>query len=112
VYTFTPWPEYWEANAPFDLHDSEAAKRALIDEFHDWDTELLDLVRHGQDLEPRPLYMLPVGRSWENCPEVTLVGDAAHIMTPFAGEGVHLGMQDSLLLPRAMHTQGVQITHT
>ncbi|KAJ5756021.1 hypothetical protein N7533_005564 [Penicillium manginii] len=102
VYTYTPWSVDWKEDAPFDLHDTEAIRNALLEEFHEWDPELLSLIRHGQDPNLRPLYMLPVGWSWENCPGVTLVGDAAHVMTPFAGEGVNLGMQDALMLSRAI----------
>ena len=87
---------------PFDIHDTEAIKKSIEEEFHDWDPLLLKFVRHGQDAIARPLYMLPVGWKWENRPGVTLVGDAAHVMTPFAGEGVNLGMQDALMLSRAI----------
>lgn len=95
-------PENWAENASLDIHDLEATKKAILDECHDWAPELLQYVQYGQNVEFRPLYMLPIGWSWENHPGVTLIGDAAHVMTPFAGQGVNLGMQDALMLSRAI----------
>lgn len=46
----------------------------------------------------KPLYMLPIGASWEHQTGATLIGDAAHLMCPWAGEGVNLAMWDSLSL--------------
>ncbi|KAM0106096.1 hypothetical protein ACP6JB_008249 [Aspergillus fumigatus] len=51
-------------------------------------------------VEVKPLYMLPVGAAWAHKPGVTIVGDAAHLMCPWAGEGVNLAMCDALMLAK------------
>lgn len=56
----------------------------------------------GAALDIRPLYSLPIGVSWEHKANATLIGDAAHLMCPWAGEGVNLAMWDSLLLAHAI----------
>ena len=62
-----------------------------------------DSVDHpGENMDVRPLYQLPIGASWEHRVGVTIIGDAAHLMCPWAGEGVNLAMCDSLTLARAI----------
>jgi 2-polyprenyl-6-methoxyphenol hydroxylase-like FAD-dependent oxidoreductase len=96
-------PEDWVTASGIDWRDPRAAREALLREFADWDTSLTDLIRECDDtIWPRPIYALPVGHTWDHVPGVTLVGDAAHLMSPFAGEGANLALIDGCDLARAI----------
>ncbi|GAB2539796.1 FAD-dependent oxidoreductase [Spirosoma aerophilum] len=41
---------------------------------------------------------MPLDQSWDALPNLTMLGDAAHVMPPFAGEGVNMAMLDALEL--------------
>ncbi|TFF36775.1 FAD-dependent monooxygenase [Mucilaginibacter psychrotolerans] len=47
---------------------------------------------------PRPIYYMPLNQTWGAQANVTLLGDAAHVMPPFAGEGANMAMLDALEL--------------
>jgi 2-polyprenyl-6-methoxyphenol hydroxylase-like FAD-dependent oxidoreductase len=50
----------------------------------------------------RPLLVCPTNQPWEPKPNVTLIGDAAHVMPPYAGEGVNMAMLDALILSKLL----------
>ncbi|MBS1602286.1 MAG: FAD-dependent monooxygenase [Bacteroidetes bacterium] len=51
---------------------------------------------------PRPQYCMPLDLHWDPKPNITLIGDAAHWMPPFAGEGVNMAMLDALQLSESL----------
>ncbi|NRD65049.1 FAD-dependent monooxygenase [Corallococcus exiguus] len=68
-----------------------------------WAPSLLAFIDACNDsIAARPIVALPVGHHWTHRPGVTLLGDAAHVMPPFGGEGVNMAMLDGLELGLAL----------
>jgi hypothetical protein len=45
---------------------------------------------------------MPLDQTWEAQSNLTLLGDAAHVMPPFAGEGANMAMLDALELSECL----------
>ncbi|KAK4216284.1 putative tetracycline resistance protein from transposon protein, partial [Rhypophila decipiens] len=95
---------YWESCPWYFPHDPDKTREALVAKggpFADWHPLLKEAILKATDrCTPTMLYQLPVGFKWDHQEGVTLIGDAAHLMTPYAGEGVNVGLMDALVLGR------------
>lgn len=103
VYVSMRVAQDWLETCNIAFHDMEAAKKALLQHFEDWHDTLKNYIRYAAGgITPRRIYMLPIGFTWTANKNVTLIGDAAHVMSPFAGEGVNMALFDAFTLAMAL----------
>jgi 2-polyprenyl-6-methoxyphenol hydroxylase-like FAD-dependent oxidoreductase len=97
-------PENWYKDCGIDWSNPEEAQKELFNRyFANCGEDLKRCVLSSKDaLIPRSLYMLPISMKWTSHSGVTLIGDSAHLLTPFAGVGVNLAMTDALELADAI----------
>jgi salicylate hydroxylase len=78
-----------------------AAMEEFLVEFDGWDPRLTDLIRAADALGRWALLDRAPLRSWSRGP-VTLLGDAAHPMFPFYGQGAAQAIEDAAVLARCL----------
>lgn len=104
IYAAISKPENWYKSFQSDSRESKKETLASISrEFAGWARELTALISDSE-MNPvvRPIYALPAEHSWKRTPGATLLGDAAHLMSPFGGEGANLALYDGALLGQAL----------
>ncbi|KAJ5160077.1 uncharacterized protein N7482_007081 [Penicillium canariense] len=75
--------------------------RSLENARGEWGTALREIVNNISVVKFYPVYRLPLGGIWSKG-RCVLVGDAAHAMSPHAGQGVSMGLEDVFLLSRLL----------
>ncbi|OOQ61912.1 FAD-dependent oxidoreductase [Mucilaginibacter pedocola] len=100
-YVASMYPENWGATSGIDFNDAEAVHSYLADRFKDWSPVFFSLLEACGQFVLRPLNYFPIDQRWETKANLTLIGDAAHLMPP-NGEGVNLAMLDALDLSECL----------
>ena len=94
--------EDWFTTSGIPFDDPAAARARLIDLLPGWDSRVTALIAACDDtVVPRSISALPIGLTWPSRPDVTLIGDAAHLMPP-VGEGANMALLDGALLGLAL----------
>ena len=70
----------------------------LAEELPDWAPLYHEAFQATAEFSLLPMHRLPPASSREVTQAITLVGDAAHVMPPFAGVGVNIGLLDAMHL--------------
>lgn len=105
--------EFWVEQCGIDFKDSGQMLAWFKKEFASWSPIWWELFEDETTVFiPRPQYCMPLDQKWEAKPNITLLGDAAHWMPPFAGEGVNMAMLDALKLSEALTNEAFTDTRS
>lgn len=93
-------PEEWIHENKLDFKNTESMATFLSDMLPDWDKCYHQLFRSTSFFVGLPTRKISVEDPWKsNRPlPITLIGDAAHVMPPFAGQGANTALLDALIL--------------
>ncbi|MEO3402606.1 NAD(P)/FAD-dependent oxidoreductase [Mucilaginibacter sp. CAU 1740] len=94
-YASSLYPENWIETSGIDFNNSEEVYAYLVQFYEGWAPVFLELFKACKQFTPRPLNYFPHDQYWDAKPNITLIGDAAHLMPP-SGEGVNTAMLDAL----------------
>ncbi|MBH8558279.1 FAD-dependent oxidoreductase [Hymenobacter negativus] len=98
-YTGCKMPETWARDSGIDFADAAEVRAWFRQGFAGWDEIWQELfASETTRCVPRPQYCMPLDQTWPAQPNLTMLGDAAHLMPPYAGEGVNMAMLDALEL--------------
>jgi 2-polyprenyl-6-methoxyphenol hydroxylase-like FAD-dependent oxidoreductase len=91
--------ENWSIYSGLDYADKEQVLEWFKKAYLEWSTVWHELFENvSVPFIPRAINCIPLDQTWETLPNITIIGDAAHVMPPFAGEGANMAMLDALEL--------------
>ncbi|GAA4317718.1 NAD(P)/FAD-dependent oxidoreductase [Mucilaginibacter gynuensis] len=100
-YAASLYPENWVTTSGINFNTSNEVFAYLVDYYEDWNPIFFTLFKACTKFVPRPLNYFPLDQHWDAKANITLIGDAAHLMPP-SGEGVNTAMLDALDLSECL----------
>jgi len=95
--------ENWATNSGLDFSDKTQLLEWFKTAYSEWSSIWYELFKNAATpFIPRSIYCMPLDQTWEALPDLTMLGDAAHVMPPFAGEGANMAMLDALELSECL----------
>jgi 2-polyprenyl-6-methoxyphenol hydroxylase-like FAD-dependent oxidoreductase len=79
----------------------EVLREQLTDQHRGWAEPVPTILRSAQRILWGPIYDLPDLKTWSK-ERVVLIGDAAHAISPHAGQGVSLALEDAICLAKCL----------
>lgn len=98
-YTGCKVEENWATTSGIDFNNKTQVFEWFKTAFGSWNSIYQELFEFDELVcIPRPQYYYPLDQQWETLPNLIMIGDSAHLMPPYAGEGVNMAMLDALEL--------------
>ena len=98
-YTGCKVPENWTQESGIDFNNKQQVFDWFKVAFSYWSEKWHELFASNEMwFMPRPQFHFPLDQTWTTLSNLTMLGDAAHRMPPYAGEGVNQAMQDAFEL--------------